>query len=106
MEQLFAKILGVTGGHLMTFGMVLLALRDSGEACSKGGLRLERLRVSWKALGHKSPPDTSKCRLVCPASCAGVLSAFLLPPHSCLFFSLYIPPVIYLSIYLYPRDTG
>ena len=43
MEQLFAKILGVTGGHLMTFGMVLLALRDSGEACSKGGLRLERL---------------------------------------------------------------
>ena len=74
----------------MTSGMVLQALRDSGEACSKGGLRLERLWVSWKDLGRKSPPDTSKCRLVCLASCAGVLSAFLLPPHSFLFFSVSI----------------
>jgi len=43
MEHLSAKILGVTGGHLMSLRMVLQAFRDSGEACSKGGLRLERL---------------------------------------------------------------
>ena len=107
MEYLSAKILGVNGGHLITFRMFLQALRDYGEACSKAGLRLERLWVSWKALGHKSPPDTSKRRLVCALFPVLVSSQ---PPSSLsilfFFFCLYIPPVIYLSIYLYPRDTG
>ena len=49
----------------MTFWMDILAQKDSGEAWRKGGLRLERLLVSWKTLGHKSPPDRGKCRLVC-----------------------------------------
>ena len=41
---------------------------------------------------------------LCLASSTGVVSAFLLPPHS--FFCHYIPPAISFSISLYPRDTG
>lgn len=43
LEHLSAKILGLTGGHLMIFGMDLQAWRYSGKACRKGVVRLERL---------------------------------------------------------------
>ena len=95
----------------MSLRMVLQAFRDSGEACSKGGLRLERLWISWKALGHKSPPDTSKCKLVCALLPVLVSSQ----PSSSLPFFFFFSVSISLQRLIYPsicipgiqaRDTG
>ena len=85
----------------MTFQMDLQAWRDSGEAWMKHGLRLERLWVSWKPLGYKSPQDTGKCRLVCallptlvsfqPSSYLPILLSVSLSLQWSIFLSLYSP---------------
>jgi len=101
LDHLSAKTLGLTGGHLMIFGMDLQARRYSGDAWRKGGLRLERLCVSWKHLGHKSPLDRGKCRLVCallpvlvssqPSSCLPIRFSVTISLQRFLFPSVCIP---------------
>lgn len=89
---------GVTGDHLMTFWMDILAQKDSGKGLAEGGLRLEKeLLTSWKTFGHKSPQG-HKWRLVCATQSSQ-------PSSHLPFFSLLYPLVIF-PISMFPKTQA